>query len=250
MSLPLYVTIAEDLARKIAEGVYPVGSVLPAEVQLAADYNASRQTLRTALRQLQDLGLISRKRGSGTLVEAARPSAGYSQSLSSLEDLVQWAATAPRVVQRMETLVIDTELAAQTGCPQGARWLCISSTRVYHATAAPLAWTDLYVDSHYKGLRQLVRQHPEQLISGLLETRYGRRIATVDQTITACAIPDALAEPLRAPAGSPGLHILRQYRDQANGLVLASLSVHPLGRYTFSMRLIRETQAGPAAAPA
>ncbi|VFR21368.1 Transcriptional regulator, GntR family [plant metagenome] len=238
-SISLYSQIAEELARRIANGDYPVGSALPTEHELVDAFSASRHTVRSALRQLQDLGLISRRRGSGTVVEAQRPRSGYSQSLSSLEDLVQLAARTPRSVQKMQEVVLDIDQAAELGCPPGTRWLRISSTRG-EAGKPPAGWTDLYVDAHYSKVKKLVQAHPDRLVSDLIESHFGRRIATVEQTISAAPVPAEIARVLEVPAGSPGLFILRHYRDQAGVLVLASTSYHPADRYRFSMTLIRE----------
>lgn len=46
-----------------------IGDMFPAESQLAADYNVSRNTLRKALQALESEGLIERKHGSGTMIK-------------------------------------------------------------------------------------------------------------------------------------------------------------------------------------
>jgi len=237
-SVSLYSKISEALAHRIASGRYAVGEAIPTENELAEEFDASRHTIRAALRQLQDLGLISRRRGSGTIVQAQRATAGYSQSLSSLEDLVQLAARTPRTVHRMREVVMDTALAELLGCAPGSRWLCISSTRG-EPGRAPIVWTDLYVDAHYKAIRPLVKQHPDRLVSDLIETHYGRRIASVQQTIAGAAIPAEHAKALEIEPDAPGLMILRHYRDQAGAMLLASVSYHPADRYRFTTTLIR-----------
>lgn len=239
MSITLYSRIAEELARRIAEGIYPVGSLMPGENTLAAEFAASRQTVRAALSQLQDLGLIARRRGSGTVVTAERSRAGFSQSLSSLEDLMQLAARTPRLIQQVREVVVDVDLAGQLGVGPGTRWLRFSSTRG-EAGQPPMVWTDLYVDAHYKGIRKLAQQHPDRLVSDLIEERYGRRIASVEQTISGCAMPGPVARELGVPEQSPGLFILRHYRDAAGKLIEVSTSYHPADRYRFSMTLIRD----------
>jgi DNA-binding GntR family transcriptional regulator len=239
MSISLYSKISESLAQRISDQSYAVGAAMPTENELAEEFGASRHTVRAALRQLQDLGLISRHRGSGTVVRALQPKAGYSQSLSSLEDLVHLAERTPRDVRKIQEVVVDTELAAQLGCGPGTHWLQISSTRS-EAGRDPMVWTDLYVDAHYRDIKKLVLAHPDRLVSELIESHYGRRIARVEQTIAACAIPARVAKALNAPPDSPGLLIFRQYRDQGGAMIVASTSYHPAGRYQFSMTLIRE----------
>lgn len=60
----------EQLATAIRLGVYPLGSVLPPERELAARLQVSRATLREAMAALREAGLVetTRGRGGGTVV--------------------------------------------------------------------------------------------------------------------------------------------------------------------------------------
>jgi DNA-binding transcriptional regulator YhcF (GntR family) len=115
--------VARDLAEGISGGSFPVGSLLPTELELCDRYGASRHTVRSAIRELQDLGLVSRRKKVGTRVEAAHPSAGYQQSLASIEDLVQFGASHRREVQEVQSVIADRTLAKTLGCEAGSSWL-------------------------------------------------------------------------------------------------------------------------------
>lgn len=60
--------IAARLRRAILGGKYSYRERLPAERELADFYQASRGTIREALRQLTEMGLLVRRVGSGTFV--------------------------------------------------------------------------------------------------------------------------------------------------------------------------------------
>ena len=62
------VAIAMRLKRAIHDGRYPYETKLPSERDLAEFFAASRGTVRAALRQLEDMGLLARRVGSGTFV--------------------------------------------------------------------------------------------------------------------------------------------------------------------------------------
>lgn len=62
------VLIAKDLASKIQHQQFPAGTFLPTENQLATLYGTARETIRKALAQLNDLGLIQKIRGKGSVV--------------------------------------------------------------------------------------------------------------------------------------------------------------------------------------
>jgi len=60
--------IYDDLRESIRAGRYAVGDRLPSEVDLVAQFAASRPTVARALRELQAEGVIERRVGSGTYV--------------------------------------------------------------------------------------------------------------------------------------------------------------------------------------
>lgn len=61
----------QALTDAIERGVYPPGSPLPSETDLADQLEVSRATLREALRSLEDRQLIIRRHGRGTFVSQA-----------------------------------------------------------------------------------------------------------------------------------------------------------------------------------
>src|SRR3954447_25848911 len=63
-----YRQIVAVFQARITSGLYPLGSLLPTEAELCAEFDVSRYTVRETLRRLMALGLISRRQGSGTMV--------------------------------------------------------------------------------------------------------------------------------------------------------------------------------------
>jgi DNA-binding GntR family transcriptional regulator len=232
--------LSRDLAEGITSGRFPVGSLLPKEFELCDLYGASRHTVRVALDELVQLGLVSRRKRAGTRVEARTPPGTYRQSLTSLDDLVQFGTARARQVQSTGRVIADPAMARALGCEIGSRWLRISSLRLNGQPGAPpVGWTDVYVDPVFTDLPKLVRASPGVLISSLIEESYGRRIAEVHQDITAVPVPDHLSGPLQAAAGSPALRIVRRYLDPAAEVLEISETIHPGDRFTASSHLRR-----------
>jgi DNA-binding GntR family transcriptional regulator len=241
MSETRYAQVARDLTEGIAGGRFPVGSLLPTELELCDQYGISRHTVRAAIRELQELGLVSRRKKVGTRVESVSPSGGYRQSLATVDDLVHFGAAHRRVVRHVEDVVADKALAKEIGCLPATRWLKFSSLRMDgKPDSAPIGWTDTYVDCAYADLRDVVIASPDVLVSSLIESRYGRRIAEIRQDIQATLLPQALASELQTTAGSPALKMMRRYFDPAGALFESTITFHPADRFTFSMRLTRE----------
>jgi GntR family transcriptional regulator len=68
MAQPMYQQIAEDLRNEIESGKLEPGQQLPTELDLRDRYNASRNTVRDAIKRLTGLGLVEARPGAGTFV--------------------------------------------------------------------------------------------------------------------------------------------------------------------------------------
>jgi GntR family transcriptional regulator len=68
MAQPRYLEIADALRRQIEEGTLAAGSRLPTELELGADHNASRNTVRDAIKRLMSERLVETRPGQGTFV--------------------------------------------------------------------------------------------------------------------------------------------------------------------------------------
>ncbi|MBR0464216.1 MAG: GntR family transcriptional regulator [Clostridia bacterium] len=64
----LYRKIFDDLLNGIRSGVYPSGTRLPSEIELAEKYGVSRITSKKALEMLADRDMVLRRPGKGTFV--------------------------------------------------------------------------------------------------------------------------------------------------------------------------------------
>ncbi|MGW0808030.1 FadR/GntR family transcriptional regulator [Nonomuraea sp. NPDC002799] len=60
----------DELRREIADGVWPVGTKIPSESQLAQSLGMSRLSVREAVRVLAHAGLLHTRQGDGTYVTA------------------------------------------------------------------------------------------------------------------------------------------------------------------------------------
>ena len=244
---PRYVTLAREIAAEIAGGRYPPGVRLPTEVELSTERGVSRSTVRGALLRLEELGLVSRRRRSGTHVTAAgvsRRAGSYAQSLGGIEDLLQYASQTARRVLRVTPLVADDRLAARLSVRPGSRWLRVSSLRVPRiGDGLPLCWTDSYADAEAAPaeLEQRLRDGShEGLIATLLAEGSGRPIEEVTQEIRAAGIPEGeVAQALQAEPGGHALEITRRYIDPAGVPLAITISLHPAERFSYGSRLRR-----------
>ncbi|WFE52184.1 GntR family transcriptional regulator [Micromonospora sp. WMMD1155] len=67
-SVPIYRQLADLLAKQIEEGKLRPGQPLPSELHLQQTYGVARGTVRMAMRELRDRGLVVTVHAKGTFV--------------------------------------------------------------------------------------------------------------------------------------------------------------------------------------
>lgn len=239
---------ASEITRELLDGIeggrFPVGELLPTEFELCEQFQASRYTVRAVLQELQDMGLVSRRKNVGTRVESAQPKAVFRPTLATIEDLMQFGEEHRRVVQSVEKTTAPPEIATALGGAADAQWLRISTVRLNDdARARPIAWTDIYVDPAYEEIAAIVRDTPDVLVSSLIESRRGRRIAEIEQDVRASTLTDArVGRVLGIEPGAAVLKILRRYIDDAGETFEVSVTTHPAETFSVTTRMKRSAR--------
>lgn len=105
--------IATDIFKRLVSGAYPFGTRIPAERELAAEFSATRATIRQALEFLAAYDAVSRRPGSGTFVSYRPPSGGatvQAQSLLSCIDIDHLAETASPFAMNIAESILEPEM--------------------------------------------------------------------------------------------------------------------------------------------
>ena len=90
--IPAYFQLMNSLKQKISEGEFPVGGAIPSERELADTLNISRMTVRQALSQLVQEGVLKREKGRGTFVSAPKIE---QDNIMSFSDAVRMRGITP-----------------------------------------------------------------------------------------------------------------------------------------------------------
>lgn len=236
---PRYQKIADELVARIAAGRYPVGELLPTEMELCELYESSRSTVREALRRVRDVGLISRRRRAGTKVIAQTPPVVYRQPTNSIRDLLQYADETRIEMLSEKRVICDAALAALLECREGHAWLRLDTLRRVPDDARPICMTTSYVDAGLPDIDKHLESNAGP-ISAMLERTYGIRIARIEQSIQAIRLGKREAKLLRADLDSPALRATRRYYREDGRLIELSNAVHPGDRFTYITSLVRE----------
>jgi DNA-binding GntR family transcriptional regulator len=132
--VPLYHQLATGIEAAIRSGEQAVGSYLMNEIDIAARFGLSRPTVRQAIGELVNAGLVTRQRGVGTRV--VNPSIARPVALTSLyDDLTKGGQKPTTVVVKLKSAKAPAELREQFG--SATVW---ELERVRSTADGPLAW--------------------------------------------------------------------------------------------------------------
>ncbi|MGI8313611.1 GntR family transcriptional regulator [Halobacillus mangrovi] len=87
MAAPLYRRIAQQIKDEIEKGNWREGEAIPTEKHLSEQYNASRVTIRQAIKVLVEEGLLEKIQGSGTYVKEQKIEHNIFELLSFTEEM-------------------------------------------------------------------------------------------------------------------------------------------------------------------
>ena len=240
-AVPLFRRITDTLADAIARGDYPVGAQLPTEFTLMRMFGASRFTIREALAELRAAGLISSRRGSGTVVLRAAPQEpAFSESYRSIDDFLAGAVEAPTQMQSVTAVMADPVLAAKLHCEEGRQFLLARGLRRHRnqPDEPPLALVFTYVNAIYSVIRPHLLTLSES-VATTMEKLLGVRVQRIVQELEPVLLDAEAAASLAAPAGDPAMLVRRWYYLDGDELLLASRSIYPQGRLMYRTELRR-----------
>jgi GntR family transcriptional regulator len=235
---PLYRRVVQSLKTEILQGLYPVGTQLPTEGELSARFRISRHTVREALRQLRDDGLVTSRQGSGTTVRTVASAQPYVHTVASIDDLVAYAAGTQYRAASSAIIVADAALAERLDGNVGQRWLRIEGYRYGPNRVLPICWTEVFVHAAYAGVGLLLGRRPGP-IYGWIEEQYGERITEVEQSLSARPAPQEIAATLKIKRASTVVEVRRKFRIASGTVAEISFNLYPAERFSFSMTLRR-----------
>jgi GntR family transcriptional regulator len=241
-AVPRYRVIANKLLADIGRGRYPLGGALPTEIELCKRFDASRHTVREALRAITLKGLITRKPRAGSVVIATEQPTVFTHSVGSLNEWLSYPNDTFRDTFETKEIVAGRELAMVLKCSQDTRWFRISSIRRFNNLDIPLAWTDIYVDPKYAAVVKR-RDHGRIPVHQEIEKMFGVVIERAQLEIFPSSVAPRMARALKVAPNSSAMTIIRRYTGLHGDNFETTVTVHPENRYTFTMDLHRELKA-------
>lgn len=230
--VPLYHQVATAYETAIRDGSLPPGTRLDNEIELAKRFNLSRPTMRQALDQLVQAGLVVRRRGIGTQV--VEPPVRRPLQLSSLyDDLVEQGSKPTTQLLEFSQVDADKDRAELLAIDQGTPLQHIRRVRVVDGT--PLAVMENWVPT------EIVKLGPEALKNNGLYNLM--RSAGIDFRLAHQRMGATIASPEQAALldvdkGSPLVLMERVARDSNGRAVDGGHHLYRADMYSFEMTLV------------
>ncbi len=210
---PVWKSIAITLIDDIAQGRYETGTKLPAEAQLAERFGVNRHTVRRALADMAEQGLVHARRGAGVFVAAKPTDYPVGKRIRFHQNIRRAGRVPSKKVLRLEVLAADAREADALNLNPG------EPVVVYEGLS--------YADDHPVALARTV--FPAERLPGILDALEAHDSITA--ALNACGVEDYTRRETRITAKlatatqalhlrtSEGAPILRTtgISDDANG---------------------------------
>ncbi|WP_313174082.1 GntR family transcriptional regulator [Stenotrophomonas sp.] len=237
-SKPRYAELGDLLQAAIEKGEYAVGTLLPTELELCERFSVSRHTARAALAQLISAGLVQRRPGAGTRVIAQNSAMRYEHEIDTVDLLMQYGNSTRLQVLEAERKLADPAMAQRLDIHEGKEYLRLHCLRLEEQTREPIAVTEMLIP-----VRTGVPTEKLLEVAGaaraLAKFLDPTKLSRVEQVFDAASFEAADAKLLDIKKSEPAMRVQRRYRDANGRLLLIATSLHPPGRFAYSMVLSR-----------
>lgn len=219
--------ISEKLRHRIETGELQALAAIPSERELAQQLGVSRMTVRGAIDDLVNEGLLIRRQGRKTVVSDEKISRGA--GFTSFSEEMRMRGWQPRSeVRQATTTQADVAIAAQLGIAAGARVILIE--RVRFADDEPLAVERVYLP-HARFQAILSMDLASASLYDLLEREFGTRPVYAEESVEAVLMSASEAHLFGLEPGAPALLTRRVTRDEQDTLIEAATTLYRGDRY-------------------
>ncbi len=232
--LPLWYQVSQSLRASILGRTPDASLRLPTEEQLAGHYGVSVLTMRQALKELEDEGLISRHRRRGTFINPAARQGSPVRLLGSVDAIVaQQSGMTSRLLAHG---LIPVPAAYAEHFPGLAEVATYHRLRSDEATGEPTNHARNYVRPDVAA-RVDPADLERQPMTKVLRDGVGVGISRITDTVTARLAEPETARLLNVPLLSPILHYTGVTYDD-EGQVVDVVVIHYRGdRFSFTVTL-------------
>jgi len=233
--LPLYHQVEESIRKNISAKIYIPGETIPTEAELQKKYNVSRETIRKAVTNLVQLGLLEKRKGVGTFVTQPKIVHNTRHIYGSNEEIIARGMTpSTRFIEKKEILPTDS-MREEMSLNKAST--IIKAKRVRFVNNEPVAILSSYLPSDLVPDLLGIDFRGDSLYKTLEEV-YKFILTEGDEVIEAGSIRGKDANLLEIKKGTPILVVKRlTYLD--NGRVIEKLTaLYRSDKFKYQVKLV------------
>ena len=228
--IPLHLQAQEMLRKLIEKQEYKDGKLLPNEVDLAEQLHISRNTLRQAINQLVNEGLLVRKKGVGTKVAFKGITGGVQHWHSFSQEMKMLGVEVKNYELLVQFRKPTPEIASFFGIDPETR--CVVMERLRGNTDRPFV---KFISFFNPRLPITGDENFNLPLYEMLEADYGIVVKTSKEEVSARLAGDKLAEKLEIAAGDPVLIRKRFVLDENDVPVEYNIGYYRADSFTYSL---------------
>lgn len=218
---PLYLQIKNILKDRIQHGVYPLGSIIPSEPQLEAEFKVSKITVRNAIQELALEGYLEKGSGKGTKVLRNTSLSKLSKGKRFTEVLVEEGHKIRK--QWLHAEVVNNDEGTEPFRLFGVR--CMRIERVYHLNDVPYIHFTHYMTERLEEAELASDNADAQSLYELLDEQDISLVKFRDEFAAAVA-PASVEDVLGVPHGTPLLKRSRYSYAESGELIEYSIGYY------------------------
>lgn len=231
--VPLYIQIRNLLRERIRLGEWAADEPMPTEEELVAHFEVSRTTVRQAMSDLANEGLVVRHAGRGTFARQPLMVVRMQQWHSLTTDIAQRGLRPSKKILRVEKLDARAEIAHRASEFAEGDVLHIESVR--YADGVPIVVLSNYFPFELcEFLTELELDRPELSIERAL-SEHGIELARANGEISATAASKEEAVHLEIKPGTPLVEIATKTYNIEGRVVEYSRGVIVAERYPLAL---------------
>ena len=232
--VPLHVQAGVKLRQLIEQEEYKNGKLLPGEVELAKEFNISRNTLRQAINQMVFEGLLVRKKGVGTKVARKGIFGGAKNWLSFSEEMQHLGVTVRNYELHLSLKNPNEKIANVFGTTLDQK--CVVLERLRGNTSFPFVY---FISFFNPKLPISGEENFQQPLYQMLNKEYGIVVKLSKEEISARLAGEFLAGKLEIEASDPVLVRKRFVYDENGQAIEYNSGYYRADSFTYTIEAPR-----------
>ncbi|MCC8963992.1 GntR family transcriptional regulator [Bradyrhizobium sp. Pear76] len=205
--LPRYQRLRDDLAARINRNEWRPGDPIPSEAELGAHYGVAIGTVRKAIDQLVNDGVLERQQGRGTFVRRARFNSSLFRFFRFQSESGERRVPQSRILRR-KTMPATTAVASALRISVGEPVISLSRLRLIDDV--PLLAEEIWLErSRFEAILSLDTAEFGDLLYPLYEDRCGQVVVSADEILTVEIANEMQSRLLRLEANAPLIMVER-----------------------------------------